>query len=67
MRLLAGLNPAITGLILSTAVLLGGGVFTSWQRWLFGGACLMVLRKLHWPPVVLLAIGALAGYAGWLP
>ena len=65
--LLAGLNPAITGLILSTAVLLGGVVFTSWQRWLFGGACLVVLRKLRWPPVVLLAIGALAGYAGLLP
>lgn len=65
--LLSGMNPAITGLILSTAVLLGGGVFTSWQRWLFGGACLVVLRKLQWPPVILLAIGGLAGYAGLLP
>jgi chromate transporter len=66
-RLLSGLNPAITGLILSTAILLGGGVFTSWQRWLFGGTCLLILRRLHWAPVILLGIGAIAGYAGLLP
>jgi chromate transporter len=66
-RLLSGLNPAITGLILSTAILLGGGVFTSWQRWLLGAACLLIMRGLHWPPVILLGIGAIAGYAGLLP
>jgi chromate transporter len=66
-RLLAGLNPAIAGLILSTAFLLGGGVLTSWQRCLFGGVCLLILRRFHWPPIILLAIGALAGYAGLLP
>jgi chromate transporter len=66
-RLLSGLNPAITGLILSTAILLGGSVFTSWQRWLYGAACLLALRKLRWPPVILLGIGAIAGYAGFLP
>jgi hypothetical protein len=65
--LLSGLNPAITGLILSTAIVLGGGVLTSWQRWLFGAACLLILRRLHWPPVILLGIGAIAGYAGLLP
>ncbi|HUP04636.1 MAG TPA: chromate efflux transporter [Bryobacteraceae bacterium] len=61
------LNPAIAGLILSAAFLLGGGVMTSWPRWIFGAACLLVLRKLEWPPVILLAAGALAGYAGLLP
>jgi len=66
-RLLSGLNPAITGLILSTAILLGGGVLTSWQRWLFGAACFLILRRLRWPPVILLGIGASAGYAGLLP
>jgi chromate transporter len=66
-RLLSGLNPAIAGLILSTAILLSRGVFTSWQRWLFGGACLLILRRFHWPPVILLGIGAIAGYAGLLP
>ena len=65
--LLSALNPAITGLILSTAILLGGGVLTSWQRWLVGAACLLLLRRLHWPPVILLGIGAIAGYAGLLP
>ena len=66
-RLLSGLNPAIAGLILSTAFLLGGGVLTTWQRCLFAAACLLIFRKLHWPPVILLAIGAIAGYAGLLP
>jgi hypothetical protein len=61
------LNPAITGLILSTAILLSRGVFSSSQRWLFGGTCLLILRRLHWPPVILLGIGAIAGYAGLLP
>jgi hypothetical protein len=41
--------------------------FTSWQRWLFGSACLLLLRRFHWPPVILLGIGAIAGYAGLLP
>ena len=66
-RLLSGLNPAITGLILSTAILLSRGVFTSWERRLFGSACLLILRRFHWPPVILLGIGAVAGYAGLLP
>jgi chromate transporter len=66
-RLLSGLNPAITGLILSSAILLGAGVFTSWRAWLFGAACLFALRRLQWPPVILLGIGAFAGYAGLLP
>lgn len=66
-RLLAGLNPAITGLILATAVLLAGGVLTSWQRSLFALACFLVLWGLEWPPIILLAIGAAAGYAGLLP
>ena len=65
--LLSGFNPAITGLILSAAILLGGGVLTSWPRWLFAGACLAIFRKLQWPPVILLAAGAIAGYAGLLP
>jgi len=66
-RLLSGLNPAIAGLILSTAILPGGGVFTSWQRWLFSGTCLLFPRRLHWPPVMLPGIGPIAGCAGSLP
>lgn len=65
-RFLCGLNPAVVGLVLSTAVLLGGGVLTSWQRWSFAAVSLLVLRKLKWPPVVLLAMSAAGGYFGLL-
>ena len=65
--LLSCLTPAIAGLILATAVLLTGGILTSWERWLFSAACLLVLRLRHWPPAILLGIGAIAGYAGLLP
>ena len=33
-RLLAGVNPAVTGLILSAAVLLGGSAIGSWRGWI---------------------------------
>jgi chromate transporter len=65
-RFLAGVSPAVAGLILSAAVVLGADALTSWQRWLFAAACLLTMRKLHWPPVILLGIGAIGGYAGLL-
>jgi chromate transporter len=65
-HLLPGLNPAITGLILSTAVLLGGDALTSWRRSVFAFVCLLILRGLRWPPVILLGAGAVAGYVGLL-
>ncbi len=64
--LLSSINPAITGLILSTAILLGATDLTSWPRWLFAGASLLALRALRWPPIVILAIAAAAGYLGLL-
>jgi len=57
---LAGVTPALVGLILSAAVLLGRGTLVSWQAALLAMlACVLLVR--NWPPAVVLAIGALLG------
>ncbi len=66
-RFLTGVNPAVTGLVLSAAVLLGRTAMTSWRAWLFCGVSLYLLGKLRWHPAPVLAIGAAAGYLGALP
>lgn len=66
-RFLTGVNPAVTGLVLSAAVLLGRAAMTSWRAWLFCGVSLYLLGKLRWHPAPVLAIGAAAGYLGALP
>ena len=66
-RFLAGVNPAVTGLILSAAVLLGVTAISSWRGGILCGVCLLLLGKFHWHPASVLAIGAAAGYAGMLP
>ncbi len=66
-RFLAGVNPAVAGLILSAALLLGRSAIESWRDWIFCGVSLLLLQKFRWHPAFLLAIGAIAGYAGLLP
>jgi chromate transporter len=66
-RFLAGVNPAVTGLILSAAVLVGGSAFGSWRGWVLCAISLLLLRRFRWHPIFVLAIGSLAGYAGVLP
>jgi chromate transporter len=66
-RALAGVNPAVAGLILSAALVLGRSAITSWRGWVFCGISLLLLQKYRWHPAFLLAIGAIAGYAGLLP
>lgn len=63
---LAGVNPAVTGLILSAAVLLGGAAIGSWRGGILCGAAWLLLERFRWHPAIVLAIGALAGYAGVL-
>jgi chromate transporter len=66
-RFLAGVNPAVTGLILSAAVLLGSTAIGSWRGGILCGVCLLLLRGFGWHPAFVLALGAAAGYAGALP
>src|ERR1017187_953170 len=66
-RFLAGVNPAVTGLILSAAWLLGTSAIGSWRGGVLSGVCLLLLLKFRWHPAFVLAIGAAAGYAGVLP
>jgi chromate transporter len=66
-RFLAGVNPAVTGLILSAAVLLGDSAIGSWRGSIFCGVSLLLLRKFRWRPAFVLAIGSVADYAGVLP
>ena len=57
---LAGVTPALVGLILSAAVLLGRGTLVSWPAALLAMlACVLLVR--NWPPAIVLAIGALLG------
>jgi len=66
-RFLAGVNPAVAGLILSAAILLGRSAITSWRAGIFCGVSLLLLQKFRWHPAFLLALGAIAGYTGLLP
>jgi chromate transporter len=61
---LAGVTPAVVGLVISTAVLLGFGTLHSWRGFAFAAFALVLLRgwKLH--PALILALGAIAGAAG---
>jgi chromate transporter len=63
-RILGAINPAVAGLVLSAAVLLGRGALVSWRGWMLFAASLILLR---WPPVVALAVGAAVGYFGFVP
>src|ERR1035437_9886418 len=66
-RFLSGVNPAVTGLILSAAVLLEGSAIGSWRGWILCGVSLLLLRKFRWHAAFVLAVGSVAGYAGVLP
>jgi chromate transporter len=65
-RFLCGVNPAVTGLVVSAAFLLGGGALTGWRACALAAVSLGMLRKLKWHPAVPLAVGAAAGFYGWI-
>lgn len=65
-RFLSGVNPAIAGLILSAALILGRGTLVSWRGCSLFGVSLLLLARFRWHPAFVLAIGAAAGYAGVL-
>lgn len=64
---LAGIIPAVIGLVLSTAILLGSGTLHSWRAFVFAGLALLVLIRWRVHPAVVLALGAIAGTAAILP
>ncbi len=66
-RFLAGVNPAVAGLILGAALLLGRGALTSWQGYVLLVLSVALLQVLRWHPAFVLAIGAAAGYFRLLP
>jgi chromate transporter len=64
---LAGVTPAVIGLVLSTAILLASGTLHSWRAFAFASLALMVLVRWKVHPVFVLAVGAAAGTAAILP
>lgn len=65
-RFLAGVNPAVAGMVLAAAVALGRGGLGGWAHWLAACAAfvLLVFTRVH--PAPLLAMAGLAGWLGWL-
>ena len=61
-RFLSGVNPAVTGLIASAAVLLGQSALASWRGFLLAGLSFILLVRFRWHPAFVLAIGAAAGF-----
>ena len=61
---LAGVIPAVIGLVLSTAILLAYGTLHSWRAFVFAGLALLVLIRWRVHPALVLAVSAAAGTAG---
>jgi chromate transporter len=64
---LAGVTPAVVGLIVSTGIVLAHGTLRSWHAYGIGGLALVILIRWKVHPAFLLAMGAIAGSAGILP
>jgi len=64
---LAGIVPAVIGLVLSTATLLASATLHSWRAFVFAGLALLVLIRWRVHPAFVLAVGAVAGTAAILP
>jgi chromate transporter len=66
-RFLAGVNPAVAGLILSAALVLGRSALVSWHGYALFALSFCLLAGLRWHPAFILVIGTAAGYFGLLP
>jgi chromate transporter len=66
-RFLAGVNPAVVGLILSASLALGRSALISWHGYGLFALSFGLLAGLRWHPAFVLAIGVAAGYFGLLP
>ncbi len=63
---LAGVVPAVIGLIVSAAVLLSKDILHSWQTYALGIISLLLLIRWRLHPAFVLALGALAGATSML-
>jgi chromate transporter len=63
----AGVTPALVGLILSAAVLLGQRGIASWRAALLALLACLLLIRFRWPPAAVLAMGALLGVLNLIP
>lgn len=66
-RLLSGVNPAVTGLVVSAAFTLGPSALVSWRGYLAVSTSLVMLVALRLHPIIVLALGAASGYFQLLP
>jgi chromate transporter len=64
---LAGVAPAVIGLVLSTGLQLAAGTLHSWRAFVFAALALLLLIRWKWQPGLILVLGAMAGAAGVLP
>lgn len=66
-RFLAGINPAVAGLILSAAFSLGRNTLVSWRGYVLLGFSFVLLAGLRWHAAFVLALGAGMGFVRLLP
>ncbi len=64
---LAGVTPAVVGMVVGAALLLAPGSISSLRALLFGGAALALLTRFKWHPAFVLALGALLGTVHCIP
>lgn len=65
-RFLAGVNPAVAGLVLSAAFVLGKGSMTSWPHWVAASVAFVLLAWARIHPAPVMAAAALTGWLGWI-
>ncbi len=64
---LAGVTPAVVGLVVGAALLLAPGSIPSLRALLFAGLALVLLTRFKWHPAFVLALGAALGTLHWVP
>jgi chromate transporter len=64
---LAGVAPAVVGLVASAALVLWPSAILSWRALLLAAVALLLLVRFRWPPVLVLALGAGLAAAGLVP
>lgn len=65
-NLLAGLAPAMVGLILGSACLLAPGALHGWRELALCVLALVALVRFKWHPALALGMGALLSLGGWV-